>query len=85
MYVAGTALIVVVFLLMKFGFIVLDRNVFEFQISHIESRGGIENLREYRAVQGFVEQEFEIDPNKFESSRRIESLNKMLADFRGGM
>ncbi len=81
MYAAIPFLIIVGYLLLKLNFVVFDRNVFNFQISHIEARGHISSLREYRAIHNFVEQEFDRDPDRFESSSRIAALNQMLTDF----
>ena len=52
----AASLIGLTFFLLKFDYVVFDRNVFEFQISHIVKRGKINNLREYNAILNAVEQ-----------------------------
>lgn len=66
-WLVALILIAVVFMLMKYDFIVIDRCVFDFQISHILNRGRIRNLREYRAVLNAVEQRFDRDNEGFGS------------------
>ena len=75
------AVVIVVLALMKLDFIVFDRNVFYFQISHIERRGEILNTHEYRALLNYVEGLFERDPESFGADPRIEVYNEMLAAF----
>lgn len=74
-------LLVAACLLMKFNFITIDRNVFDFQISHILERGSIQNQREYRAILNAVEQRFEKDNSGFASDPLVEIMNSMLADY----
>ncbi len=69
------------YLLMKFNFILIDRNVFDFQISHILERGSIQNQREYSAILNAVEQRFEKDNKGFASDSLVEKMNSMLADY----
>jgi hypothetical protein len=74
-------LLLAAYLLMKFNFIAIDRNVFDFQISHILERGSIQNQREYRAILNAVEQRFEKDNKGYASDPLVEIMNSMLADY----
>lgn len=71
----------IVLVLMKLDFIVFDRNVFGFQISHIRKRGSINNLREYNAILNAVEERFEDDNEGAATDSVIKELNTLLADF----
>jgi len=74
-------LIGLTFFLLKFDYVVFDRNVFDFQISHIVKRGKINNLREYNAVLNAVEQRFGRDNEGFASDPTVEKLNGLLAAY----
>ncbi|AOW76896.1 hypothetical protein A3Q34_08530 [Colwellia sp. PAMC 20917] len=76
-------IIVLLFLSFKFGYIVLDRKVFRFQVSHILKRGRINNIREYRVIHNYIEMLFENDPDSFEVNPSLPLLNKMMNDFGG--
>ena len=73
--------IVIVFLLMRAGVIVLDRNVFEFQSKPIINRGEIRNIREYKVIHNYIEMRFEKDPIGFESRQETKKLNKLMNDY----
>ena len=79
--VIAAILIGLTFFLLKYDYIVLDRNVFDFQISHILKRGKINNLREYNAILNSVEQRFEQDNEGFASDPTVEKLNELLAAY----
>ncbi len=66
---------------MKFDFIVFDRKVFYFQISHIVKRGKIINLREYDAIHNYVEMLFEIDNDSFADREDVKIYNNLLVNF----
>ena len=70
-----------VLVLMKYDFIVFDRLVFEFQISHILKRGKINSLREYDAILNAVEERFEEDNVGFANDPKVEVMNAMLAEY----
>lgn len=74
-------LIAFVFTLFRFGFFVIDRNVFDFQINPIIRKGKISNLRDYKVVHNFIEQTFEKDPRLMENNPKIDVCNKLMADF----
>lgn len=63
------------------GLIVLDRNVFGFQIDPIIKSGTIANINQYRIVHSYLEMKFEENPDSFESSETITKLNSMMAAF----
>jgi len=71
----------IILVLLKLGFIVFDRNVFGFQISHIRKRGRINNLREYNALLNSVEERFEKDNEGAATDPTIKELNALLVDF----
>ena len=75
------ALLLVTFLLFKFGVIVLDRKVFGFQVNPILHRGKIRNLREYRVMHNYIEMLFEQDPELFNQSPKTAKLNSMMNAF----
>jgi hypothetical protein len=77
------SIILLLLLLFKFGYIVLDRKIFRFQVSHILKRGRINNIREYRVIHNYIEMLFEIDPDTFEVNPSLPLLNKMMNDFGG--
>ncbi|CCN34753.1 exported hypothetical protein [Vibrio nigripulchritudo SO65] len=70
-----------VFLAFRFGFIVLDRCVFEFQLTPILKRGEIANLREYSVVHQYIEMKFEQDSESFQESEKIDRLNEIISNF----
>ena len=69
---------VVIYLLFRFGIVVLDRKVFNFQIDPILSRGRIRNIREYKIMHNYIEMLFERDPDGFNESSDTIKLNKMM-------
>lgn len=71
-------LFVVIYLLFRFGIVVLDRKVFNFQIDPILSRGKIKNIREYKIMHNYIEMLFERDPDEFHESSDTTKLNKMM-------
>ncbi len=81
MYILIVVIVAAILLGLKFDFIVLDRNVFYFQVSHIIKRQRINNLREYRAMHNYIEMLFERDPDSFETNPKLRLLNKMMGDY----
>ena len=71
-------ILVVLYLLFKEGFVVLDRKVFGFQINPIVKRGEIRNIREYKIMHNYIEMLFEQNPDKFEKSSETSKMNKMM-------
>jgi hypothetical protein len=69
---------VVIYLLFRFGVVVLDRKVFDFQINPILSRGRIRNIREYKVMHNYIEMLFERDPDGFTENSDTTKLNKMM-------
>ena len=72
------AIAITLFLLFRFGVIVLDRNVFGFQVNPILKRGIIRNSREYRVMHNYIEMLFEQDPDNFNQNPNTEKLNSMM-------
>ncbi|MCH8499073.1 MAG: hypothetical protein LAT63_11390 [Marinobacter sp.] len=72
------ALLLVVFGLFRFGVIVLDRQVFGFQINPILRRGKIRNIREYKIMHNYIEMLFERDPELFNQSPDTAKLNSLM-------
>ncbi len=69
---------VVIYLLFRFGVVVLDRKVFDFQVDPILSRGRIRNIREYKIMHNYIEMLFERDPDGFNENSDTAKLNKMM-------
>jgi len=67
--------------LMKYGYIVFDRNVFYFQVSHIIERGKINNIREYKVMHNYIEMLFERDAHEFNKNPAVDKLNLMMNEF----
>ena len=81
-YVAiGLLLSVILVSLMRFGYIVFDRQVFDFQIEPIIESGKVTNLREYTIVHEYIEMNFENDPDKFSNNQLMEQLEAMLRTY----
>ncbi len=76
-----TVFMAVVFLLFKQGLIVLDRNVFKFQIDPVLKRGKITNRRDYKIVHNFIEMSYDKDPDSAEQFPKVKKLNDMMAKF----
>ena len=68
-------------MLFRLGFIVLDRNVFGFQVKPILKRGSIKNIREYTIMHNYIEMLYEKDPESFSQSANSERLNSMLNEY----
>lgn len=69
---------VVIYLLFRFGIVVLDRKVFNFQVDPILSRGRIRNIREYKIMHNYIEMLFERDPDGFNGSSDTKKLNEIM-------
>jgi uncharacterized membrane protein len=67
--------------LMRFGYVVFDRQVFDFQINPIIESGKVTNLREYTIVHEYIEMNFESDPDKFSNNPLMEQLDAMLGTY----
>lgn len=66
---------------MRYGYIVFDRYVFDFQINPIIRADRINNLREYRIVHEFIEMSFEQNLQKFASDPLFDRLDVMLGEY----
>jgi hypothetical protein len=75
-------LISVAWVSMRFGYIVFDRCVFDFQINPVLDSGVINNLREYDIVHQYVEMKFEENPDDFERDADINKLDSMMGRYR---
>lgn len=81
-YVAiGLLLAVILVGLMRFGYIVFDRQVFDFQIEPIIESGKVTNLREYTIVHEYIEMNFENNPDKFSNNQLMKQLEAMLRTY----
>jgi hypothetical protein len=69
---------VVIYLLFRFGIVVLDRKVFDFQIDPILRRGRIRNIREYKIMHNYIEMLFERDSGGFNESSDTTKLRRMM-------
>lgn len=78
------ALLLLTFGLFRFGVIVLDRKVFDFQVKPILNRGKIRNIREYRVMHNYIEMLFERDPELFNQNPETAKLNSMMNAFDRG-
>jgi hypothetical protein len=72
------ALLLLVFVLFRFDIIVLDRQVFGFQVNPILRRGRIRNIREYKIMHNYIEMLFERDPDLFNESPDTARLNTLM-------
>ena len=77
-FIVGISILLI---LMRHGYIVFDRAVFDFQINPILNKGRIDNLRDYRVVHNYIEQTFEKDPDLMENNPKIDLCNEMMGDF----
>ncbi len=68
-------------LLMRFGFIVFDRHVFDFQVQPIIKADKVTNIREYKIIHEYIEMSFEKDADKFASDPLFVRLDSMLGEY----
>ena len=68
-------------LLMRFGFIVFDRHVFDFQVQPIIKADKVTNIREYKIIHEYLEMSFERDPDKFASDPLFVRFDAMLGEY----